>query len=199
MDKRELAILNELDETGRVLDVGCIRHNLEQAKEYGFLHGEIQRKCDDAIGIDLKSGEVDKLKRKTGWDIRVMDAEKIDFNCKFDFIVAGDVLEHLSNPGMFFKKAYTLLEQNGKLIITTPNTFALKRFLEFLKNKTVNVNKEHTVWFDENVLIQLSKRYGFKHDKTRYIVPGDRGIGGMILPLHLQASTLFIVLYRPRD
>lgn len=39
----------------------------------------------------------------------------------FDFIVFGDILEHLQNPSYVIKKLLTLLKERGKCIISMPN------------------------------------------------------------------------------
>ncbi|UCF42232.1 MAG: class I SAM-dependent methyltransferase, partial [Planctomycetota bacterium] len=50
----------------------------------------------------------------------------------FDAVVAVEVLEHLTDHGSFFRECTRILEQGGKLVISTPNILSLKSRLLFL-------------------------------------------------------------------
>ena len=46
----------------RVLDVGCIAHSLEEARQPGWLHAEIAREAAEIVGTDILQREVDVLR-----------------------------------------------------------------------------------------------------------------------------------------
>jgi 2-polyprenyl-3-methyl-5-hydroxy-6-metoxy-1,4-benzoquinol methylase len=52
-----------------------------------------------------------------------MDAERMNFDRKFDMIIAGDVLEHMSNPCLFLQQVSSLLSDGGELIIAVSHAF----------------------------------------------------------------------------
>lgn len=57
-------------------------------------------------------------------DVQVGDIEKrdLDFgNVKFDYIIFGDVLEHLRDPQAVVLYCRSLLKENGKIIACLPN------------------------------------------------------------------------------
>ena len=61
------------------------------------------------------------------------------------------------------------INEEGKLILTTPNPF----WFEFSIRKNfrrLNVNPEHTAWYDESVLSTLAKRHHFEVVEVKYII-----------------------------
>jgi 2-polyprenyl-3-methyl-5-hydroxy-6-metoxy-1,4-benzoquinol methylase len=68
-----------------------------------WLHGVLKRNFDTVIGIDI-SEEVLEL-RKYGYEVYVVNAEDFDLDRKFETIVVGELIEHLSNPGKFLECA----------------------------------------------------------------------------------------------
>lgn len=51
---------------------------------------------------------------------------------KYDIITAIEVIEHLENHRHFLRECYKLLNQNGKMLITTPNIESIPGRLKFL-------------------------------------------------------------------
>ena len=99
-----------------ILDVGC------NEGYFGKNDSEISNKY---YGIDIMD-EAIKVAKNHYEEARVYNLEKLetlgfDVN-KFDYIIFGDVLEHIKNPIetlKFFSENY--LNTNGKLIISLPN------------------------------------------------------------------------------
>ena len=157
---REKLILN-LCKDKIVLDVGCIDHNSEIELQNYWMHKRIKKISKKAVGLDILEDEADKLNKK-GYDIRVGDVENVELNQKFEIIVAGEIIEHLSNPGLFLENMLKHLEKDGKLIITTPNSYAFRYFIRnFLFGKCIP-NKQHCMYFDRYTLEELILRYNFK-------------------------------------
>src|SRR3989344_3969940 len=87
-----------------VLDVGCIEHDLDRKnKERIWVHDFLRENAKNVTGIDILEDDIKKLKWQ-GYDVHCMNAEKFNFNKKFDVIFAGELIEHLSNPGLFLEK-----------------------------------------------------------------------------------------------
>ena len=75
----------------------------------------------DTFGIDVIDRHVEDAK-----NLYSLSAETADFNTfesdkKWDVIIMGDVLEHVSDPVRAIEKAETLLNPSGALWISTPN------------------------------------------------------------------------------
>jgi 2-polyprenyl-3-methyl-5-hydroxy-6-metoxy-1,4-benzoquinol methylase len=111
--------------TGKnVLDIGCRDGALTEKYYEG----------NDVLGLDidseaLKIAEEDlKIKTKhtdlnSSWDVE---------DDVYDFIVAGEVLEHLYYPGVVLKKISAALKPDGVLLGSVPNAFSFKNRLRIL-------------------------------------------------------------------
>jgi 2-polyprenyl-3-methyl-5-hydroxy-6-metoxy-1,4-benzoquinol methylase len=53
----------------------------------------------------------------------------------FDVVVAGDIIEHLSNPGLMLDGIRSRLATNGRVIISTPNAFGVASWLRVLTGR----------------------------------------------------------------
>lgn len=145
-----------------VLDIGSIG----QSDEY-LLWNEIKIFSRTLIGVDLPNS-IDTAKKKFGVsvfrnendNIVYGNMESINLNLKFDVVIAGDVIEHVSNPGLFLENIKRHLRQDGHLVITTPN--AKWPTILFRPNST------HVLWHDIYTLRTLLKRHGFKINYFRY-------------------------------
>jgi 2-polyprenyl-3-methyl-5-hydroxy-6-metoxy-1,4-benzoquinol methylase len=81
---------------------------------------------------------------------------------RWDFIVAGDVVEHMNNPGLFFESARKLLKDDGTLIVTVPSAFSVKRFFWLSFTGHEQVHPDHTAYFSEATLARVGERNGFR-------------------------------------
>jgi len=153
-----------------VLDIGCIEHTLENRnKERIWVHDFLREYAEHVTGIDIQKDDIETLK-KQGYDVHHKNAETFKFNKKFDIIFAGELIEHLSNPGLFLQQCYNHLMKDGYLILTTPNAFNFRRLTKgclFLTND-IPANSEHTSWYSPSVIRHLLKRYNFKIETITY-------------------------------
>jgi len=171
-DERTQSILDLV--TGRdVLDVGCVRG----AKTEDWLHREICKRARHAIGIDIAEQEVRELQSQ--YNIVYGDAHTINLSRQFEVVVAGELIEHLENPGLFLENMLKHLNPGGRIIITTPNPFYPKRILEILFRGDIDINEEHTCWYCHITLTQLLKRVGFEDVDIRFTNSAKRfhGLG----------------------
>src|SRR5947199_10185834 len=89
-----------------VMDLGCVdsrkaRHDAQARFEYkaNLLHKRIAEANRDVLGIDIDPEGAEVL-NKQGYHVVVADVETMDLGSeKFDTIVAGEIIEHLENPG----------------------------------------------------------------------------------------------------
>ena len=148
------------------LDIGCVSNQKKGHFQFGRLHEFLRKKCSSVKGLDINRKGVEQL-RRNGYDIIFGNAETFNIPEKFDVIVAGEIIEHLENQGAFLRTAWRHLKKEGKIIITTPNSFALRTFLRNVLG-VLEVNKEHTLWHDKNTLTRLVERCGFKVEKIAF-------------------------------
>ncbi len=143
-----------------VLDVGCIDHNAMNELSHEWLHKIIVDNAKKVVGLDLEEEEAQKLQEK-GYDIVIGNAEAINLNKKFDVVVAGELIEHLSNPGKFLGNMKNHLRKDGVIIMTTPNPFYPKRIFEILLYKKVLVHPQHVMWLCPSTLKTILEREGY--------------------------------------
>ncbi|MCM8803556.1 MAG: class I SAM-dependent methyltransferase [Candidatus Omnitrophica bacterium] len=84
--------------------------------------------------------------------------------------MAGEVIEHISNQGIFLENMRKYLKKNGIMIITTPNMSSLKFIFWLLLGKFENfrIDPEHTFWHSEETLKTIAERHGWKIRKIYY-------------------------------
>jgi len=140
----------------RILDVGCIRHSRAR-RGYGNLHAQLHVSFPDAhiIGIDTDREGIEQM-HAPGYDVRQMNASALDFQQEFDAIVAGEVIEHLENPGLFFASAADHLHPGAPLVITTPNPNGVRFFRKAWNGAWTS--KHHTCWISPQHLSTLAGR-----------------------------------------
>ncbi len=145
-----------------VLDVGCVEHTLEAKEHNPFWVHDFLNNNSNVLGIDILSDDIKTL-CKEGYNMKVANAETFKLKKKFNVIFAGELIEHLSNPGLFLQQSKKHLKDNGILILTTPNTFYTPRLLGCISRLSDNpiVNNEHTNWFSPSTLTTLLEREGF--------------------------------------
>jgi len=152
-----------------VLDLGCVDHNIEHSSGEMWLHKAIIEVASDVLGIDYLADEVEMLNQR-GYKVMVGDVTKpLVTDRKFDVIVVGHLIEHLSSFEGLMMNLSRLLAPCGVVLICTPNPFFREQyFYSALKNDII-VNQEHVCWIDPVTLDQLSRRFGLETKEVRWI------------------------------
>ena len=108
------AITEEVNNKGKVVDVGC---------GLGHLCRYLQARYPvlDVSGCDFSSYAVEKA-REFGTEATVIDS---CYNLTNDYkgldgVIASDIIEHLEEPKRFIKQLKKVLKKGGYCIITTP-------------------------------------------------------------------------------
>ena len=161
-----------------MLDVGCAEllgtvH--AKTKAGRWLHEKIKKLAKEVVGVDISKIEVEAL-RARGYNIILGDVERVDIGREFDVIVAGELVEHLSNPGFFLENMKRHLRDDGVLILTTPNRFDFYTFLKALiSGRQPSYNKPiaaHVHYYDVNSLKAMANRHGYEVSDFYYYSEG---------------------------
>jgi 2-polyprenyl-3-methyl-5-hydroxy-6-metoxy-1,4-benzoquinol methylase len=184
----------------RVLDIGCVEHAADRATADTWLHAHLVRHAAHVVGVDILEADVAQL-RARGYDVMAADAMQLDMGQRFDVVVAGELIEHLTNPGQFLDRMRAHLDPGGRLILTTPHAFFAYHILEgYLCRPSRRWNPQHVAWYEPFTLANLLTRHGFTMTECRYVTR-SRKLRATLRALRLPcwgwlASTLLIVAQR---
>jgi len=159
----------------RVLHLGFVQHSpkyKKQIEQGTWLHAHISDVAKEAIGLDILVDAVEDLKTNYNYNGYVGNVEKLEslnLNDKFDVIVAGELIEHLENPGMFLNGVKRFMRNDSILIVTTPNAFGQVYQNSYNSTPEVEwVNDEHVTWFSKYTLKRLLERCGYAEKDYGY-------------------------------
>ncbi|MFN7138420.1 MAG: methyltransferase domain-containing protein [Limisphaerales bacterium] len=151
----------------RVLHLGCTDWPYTESKlqQEALLHSKIAKVAKSLVGMDADQAGVEYF-RKIGFAETYLDnVEAFNnpevFNHDYDVIVAGEIIEHLENPGMFLRSVQKLMKPSTEIIITTINAYCFFRFVYYvLRNE--HVHPDHNYYFSPIVLKKLITRCGLE-------------------------------------
>ncbi len=147
-----------------VLHLGCADaiHYKDNEIIGRYLHLRLMEQSNLLYGVDLSQEVLDYLKEKYNVaNLYVDNVENLTFDSNkvnFDVIIAGELIEHLYNPGLFLQSVKKYMNKNTKLIITTPNLLSLKLFLHNLKSNQ-RIHPDHTLGFTFSLIKTLFNRF----------------------------------------
>ncbi len=149
----------------KVLHLGCADWPFTENRlaDGTWLHSKLTAVADDCLGVDLDGYAVETLRETHGINNIIQgNAEKLgDLDIGvFDVVVAGEIIEHLNNPGLFLESAKTVLKPGGELLITTTNAYCLRRFIRIPFGKE-SIHPDHTYYFSHPTLETLAKRFDY--------------------------------------
>ena len=192
--------LARLVEGKTVLDVGCAAHSALTETAGSWLHKHLARSARSILGLDILESEVGELRRR-GYDVVSGDATTICLDRRFDFVVAGEIIEHVDAPGAFVANMARHLNQDGRLVLTTPNAFFAHHFLESIfTSPDKRWNPEHVGWYCPFTLGNLLRRNGLEVEACYYFTR-SRKLRWVMRPLHIPcygflASTILVIARR---
>lgn len=141
-----------------VLDCGCVGGGI---KTENWLHGRLAEISKRVLGVDIQKERVEKLKKR-GYDVVQGDVTTINLKEKFDVILAGDLIEHLSNQGLFLENMKKHLKSDGFLILTTSNALQIPSYLiTYLRLERQICLEEHTCFHTSDTIKVLAEKHGF--------------------------------------
>lgn len=181
-------------EAATILDIGCARYQAN-IRNQNDLHGFLSNECNAKIkGIDVNETAVTEM-QKQGYDVEVADAETFSISEKFDVIIAGEVIEYITNPRLFVENCLDHLSSKGKIIITTENPYA---FVHWRKSLTGNYQPNY-LWIDPFHIPSISDRINEGDVQINWLSP-DGGVSSLLWKLGYKqsAAPLFCAVINPK-
>ncbi|MCB1006727.1 MAG: class I SAM-dependent methyltransferase [Acidimicrobiales bacterium] len=167
----------------RVIHVGFVDAGYEdmQAQAGTWLHEHLADVATSLVGIDVDEAGVERA-RARGFEAHVADGRDPDGLSGLglepaDLVIAGEVIEHLDDPGSFLDGLHGLLAPGGTLVLTTPNASGLLNGFAALAGAEIN-HPDHVVLFSWRTLTNLLRRHGWEHVRTATYVPSVKQARG---------------------
>jgi SAM-dependent methyltransferase len=149
-------ILLALAEGRHVLHIGCCDHVpiLKQKLANGtWLHGKLTDIAEKCVGIDIDASAVNQAREISGYknifygDIAADDLIEQISGETFDYVILGEVLEHIGNPVSFLRCLMSRYRNNIKnVVITVPNAFTAGNIRNSFKTME-RINSDHRFFF----------------------------------------------------
>ncbi|MCK4597926.1 class I SAM-dependent methyltransferase [bacterium] len=106
------------------LDIGCNAGAYSKIlSDFGFKY---------VLGIDIVDEMIEKAndffactKDNKVIEYKVLNAENLDTNTKYDFILCTEVIEHADNPSKIIENIKSILAPQGIAVITLPNRISI--------------------------------------------------------------------------
>jgi hypothetical protein len=151
------------------IHVGCADHLplIEtKIKNKKWLHGLLLETTAQCIGVDNNKEAVNFINNNLGIkDVYFSDikTDKLDIleNYHWDYMVLGEIIEHVDNPVAFLTEIREKFKGKvDKILITAPNVFNLLTVKD-IRNNIENINTDHRYWFSPYTLTKISINSGF--------------------------------------
>lgn len=155
----------------KVLHLGCTNwpYTLDAIKAGMLLHTELAKVSRELYGFDFDQEGIDVLASRGVENLYRADLEKLDevnLNETFDVIIAGEMIEHLNNPGQFLDGIKRFMNADTDLVVTTVNAYSGMRFLVYgLRGRGGElepVHPDHIAYYSYSTLKLLLERHKFR-------------------------------------
>jgi 2-polyprenyl-3-methyl-5-hydroxy-6-metoxy-1,4-benzoquinol methylase len=147
----------------KILEVGCgAGHTLKKLKELGKANEIVGIEINEQVTQDLS----DTLDRLYVGDVETMDLPHTEKY--FDYMLFGDVLEHLINPRRVLNSYKSLLRDDGYIIASIPNIKHLSVLLrliffdEFQYTDHGILDSSHLRFFTKKEIVKMFKDEKFE-------------------------------------
>jgi len=172
--KRKKRIVNRLDflenlvKNKTVIHFGFLDHNIQtiesKIKSNNWLHHRLIKSAKKCFGVDIDSKLIKELKKRGYNNIYCFNILKNKIpneitKIKFDYIILGEILEHIGNPQIFLKNLKKLSAK--EVVVTVPNAFYIGNFYNALFSNE-SINSDHRFWFTPYTISKLLSDNHFK-------------------------------------
>jgi 2-polyprenyl-3-methyl-5-hydroxy-6-metoxy-1,4-benzoquinol methylase len=152
-------------------DAGCAEM---QDRHDTWLHARLARVAESLVGLDVDERGV-RTAQEDGYEAFLVDCTNPVELAKLglepaDLVIAGEVIEHVDNPGGFLEGVRSLLAPGGTAIVTTPNASGWFNSIAAVANIEIN-HPDHIVMFSWRTLSNLMARCGLEVVDAATFIP----------------------------
>jgi 2-polyprenyl-3-methyl-5-hydroxy-6-metoxy-1,4-benzoquinol methylase len=110
----------------RILDLGCAAGQLGK-------NLKSSNRASELVGVEIYAPAAEKAKQIYNivvvGDVETLTLNYLDY---FDYVLCGDILEHLRDPLFTLNRIYGWLKPGGELILTIPNIRSWRIILDLV-------------------------------------------------------------------
>jgi hypothetical protein len=181
-----MSYLEERVRGSKVIHLGCVDHlPIIEAKLAAdtWLHSRLSRSAARCLGVDINPEGIEYLRSRLGYsDLACADLTRDEVaeirRERWDFLVMGEILEHLDDPVGFLSAVRERYGDNiGRVIVTVPNAFSVENFRAALRHREV-INSDHRFWFTPYTLAMVLRRSGLTAGEFRFCETDLPAAGG---------------------
>lgn len=121
-----------------ILDVGCGTGIITKSIRFKFPQARID-------AIDISNNAISKaVSTNENINYQVEDAFKFNgYGYSYDIIILNNIYEHVSNPTDLIANLKNLLNENGYIIISTPNRYHIRNVLRKFLGLNIHIPSYH--------------------------------------------------------
>lgn len=157
-----------------VLHLGCSNapYTKEAIASGALLHARLAEAAREIWGLDADPAGLEALRALGFGNLVAGDLERLDaapLDRAFQVVVAGEVIEHLSDPGLFLRGVRRFLSDDGALVVTTVNAYAAFRFAQYATRGQGGANEpvhpDHVAYYSHATLGRLLVRERYRVER----------------------------------
>ena len=169
--------LKELCKDKKVLHLGCTGYPYTEQilADDRLLHFELEKIARELYGFDLDQEGIDVLEKLGTKNLYRADLEQLQevaLEEKFEVIIAGEMIEHLSNPGLFLRGIQRFMNADTNLVVTTINAYCGYRNVVYgLRGhggSNEPVHPDHVAYYSYSTLKLVLARANLTIDKFAF-------------------------------
>lgn len=161
--------------TGKILHIGCVGKPHESI----WLHKHIVRVAEhtSVIGVDTDAEGIQTMQQQ-GYLAETCDVMNLAVQFPaghFGLVVAGEIIEHVSDQKGFLQACASVLAPGGVLLVTTPNPYGICFTLWYwLIRQEQIVNPEHVLWHTPRTMTTLAESADMRVVSVHHCTWGGR-------------------------
>ena len=173
-----LDFLCDLTENRKVIHVGFADHIpliKGKIRNNMWLHKRLVERAKLCIGLDIDGEAVNYVNSNWSYqnlfctDIIKDELLPVVKENAWDYMVLGEILEHVDNPIFFLEQILKKYKPYVKeLVITVPNAFDLINLRKIFSHKEF-INTDHRYWFTPYTLAKNAMQAGYKVSEFHYV------------------------------